>query len=378
MMRIVHQALRRDLGRARAALINTPPPSPRRQRAIARHLTWMMGFLRDHHRSEDEGLYPLVRKRDPAAVPLLDAMNADHEAVASAIAQVEAAARVVDSGDASGQTSQLMAALENLQQVLLPHLQREEDDMMPVVSSAISDAEWRALEQEYNLKPKSFMELGRDGHWLIDDLSPEDRQAVVGLVPAIPRFILLHGFATSYRHKTTACWGSPRRPSRRVQKSGQCEVHADADIGAVWHVVRDVSRVGEWSHECVGATLLGGATSATPGARFQGRNRQGIFRWGRQCEIVIAQPYQLVWRTIPTPLYPDSTEWTIQLYPSPGGTRIQQTFTVLRAPKPLDLLYGLIIPAHRDRTAALTDDLRRLGQLARRADPAAVSEVASA
>ena len=41
----------------------------------------------------------------------------------------------------------------------------------------------------------------------------------------------------------------------------------------MWEVVRDVGRVGEWSHECTGIAWLGGATGAAPGARFRGRNR---------------------------------------------------------------------------------------------------------
>ncbi len=133
---------------------------------------------------------------------------------------------------------------------------------------------------------------------------------------------------------------------------------------AVWEVVRDVTRVGEWSHECVGARWLGGATTATPGVRFRGRNRAGLFRWGRVCEILAAAPYELVWRTVPTALYPDSTRWTIRLHPEDGATRIEQTFTVLRAPKLLDALYARLIPPHQDRTAALTADLRRLGDVA--------------
>src|SRR5262249_24563633 len=83
----------------------------------------------------------------------------------------------------------------------------------------------------------------------------------------------------------------------------------EADVAAVWDVVRDVTRVGDWSHECVSATWLGDATAAAPGARFRGRNRAGIFRWGRRCEVISAQPYELVWRTVPTTLYPDSTVW---------------------------------------------------------------------
>ena len=45
------------------------------------------------------------------------------------------------------------------------------------------------------------------------------------------------------------------------------------------------------------------------------------------------------------------------------ATRIEQTFRVIRAPKVLDVVYATILPVHRDRSEALTDDLRRLGQV---------------
>ena len=68
-----------------------------------------------------------------------------------------------------------------------------------------------------------------------------------------------------------------------------------------------------------------------------------------------------MWRTVPTALYPDSSEWRITLDAVDDGTRISQHFRVLRAPKVLGVIYALLIPTHRDRTAALIDDLRRLG-----------------
>ena len=71
------------------------------------------------------------------------------------------------------------------------------------------------------------------------------------------------------------------------------------------------------------------------------------------CEVVSAEPYELVWRTVPTALSPDSTEWAIKLREDSQGTTIEQRFQVIRAPKVLDVLYALLIPSHRDRTAAL-------------------------
>jgi hypothetical protein len=154
--------------------------------------------------------------------------------------------------------------------------------------------------------------------------------------------------------------------TRRVQKQGRCEVHTNARIDTVWEVVRDVTRTGEWSHECVSVEWLADATEARPGARFRGRNRASVFRWGRVCEVVSAEPHEVVWRTVPTALSPDSTEWAIKLGEDGQGTTIEQRFQVIRAPKVLDVLYALLIPSHRDRTAALTDDLRRLGEVASR------------
>ena len=115
-------------------------------------------------------------------------------------------------------------------------------------------------------------------------------------------------------------------------------------------------------------TMAGPRRGLVPGARFRGRNRAGWARWSRTCEIVTADPpRQIVWRTVPTLLFPDSTQWRIRLEPTRDGrTLITQSFTVLRAPWLLDRLYARLIPAHQDRDARLAEDLARVGAAARR------------
>src|SRR4029079_14972878 len=75
-MRIVHDALRRDLARAGAALAEAPPAA--RTTAIGEHVAWMMDFLEIHHHGEDAGVWPVVRERDSRAVATLDALEAHH------------------------------------------------------------------------------------------------------------------------------------------------------------------------------------------------------------------------------------------------------------------------------------------------------------
>ena len=154
-------------------------------------------------------------------------------------------------------------------------------------------------------------------------------------------------------------------PQRRLTRSGRVDVSVDVPIEAVWRVIADVTRTGEWSHECTRVAWLGGATSAAPGARFRGRNRSGPWRWSRTCEVVsVDPPRSISWRTVPTWRFVDSTDWAIALEPVGSGTRIAQTFEVTRCPDWWEWLVVRLIKAHVDRSGALTDDLLRLGATA--------------
>ena len=150
-----------------------------------------------------------------------------------------------------------------------------------------------------------------------------------------------------------------------LARHGRTETVARAPAEAVWQIIADVTRVGEWSHECRGARLLGGARAAAPGVRFRGQNRSGLFRWSRSCVFTVVEPPRaLVWRTGGLWGRVDSTQWRIDLEPVADGTRIVQTYQVLRVAPGLDRVYWRLIKAHRDRRAALADDLDRLAALA--------------
>jgi hypothetical protein len=213
MMGIVHGALVRDLRRAHVALTTQPYPRARQSRALGEHVVWLMEFLHAHHTSEDEGLWPAVRAKNPAAGPLLDSLEADHRRIEPAAAALRSAGERYRATDDEQSRVGLVAAIDDLTAVLVPHLDREVDEAMPVVSATITHGEWRAIEQEHNLKPKSLSQLGFEGHWLLDGIDPAGRDVVVHTVPAVPRFILLHGFARSYRRRTAAVWQPDDTPA---------------------------------------------------------------------------------------------------------------------------------------------------------------------
>ena len=70
----------------------------------------------------------------------------------------------------------------------------------------------------------------------------------------------------------------------------EVETSVGANADAVYRAVADVTRMGEWSPECRGGRWVGGATTAVPGARFRGDNRNGVWRWSTSCTIVTADP----------------------------------------------------------------------------------------
>lgn len=63
----------------------------------------------------------------------------------------------------------------------------------------------------------------------------------------------------------------------------------DASPDAVYDLVADLSRMGEWSPECERVSWRGGATGAVKGARFIGWNRAGAVRWFTYGEVVAAE-----------------------------------------------------------------------------------------
>ena len=150
-----------------------------------------------------------------------------------------------------------------------------------------------------------------------------------------------------------------------LPRQGTATAEVAATPAQVWELLADVTRTGEWGHESQSGQWLEGATTAEPGARFQGRNRRGRTKWNRVCEVLEADaPHRISWRTVPSRIYNDSTRWTYELEPTEHGCRITQRFELLSIGPIMDRLFYALIPAHRDRSEALQADLVRLGEVA--------------
>ena len=143
------------------------------------------------------------------------------------------------------------------------------------------------------------------------------------------------------------------------------ETEVSASPGPVWTLLTDVTRVGEWSHECRAASWLVGDDRARVGARFAGKEPQR--RTALEASLrdhragargAVGLPHE---RRAPSRLHGVEVRARTDRL---GGSLVRQSFQVVRLPLVTELMILALLRPQRDRAAALRADLVRLGEVA--------------
>ena len=107
------------------------------------------------------------------------------------------------------------------------------------------------------------------------------------------------------------------------KSSASIEVRAVPEV--VWRLVADITRMGEWSPECVRAEWENGATGPAVGAHFHGYNQAGTFEWDVPAIVTECEPGRIFAFAVPrdgTPL----NHWRFEFASSSGGTTLTESF----------------------------------------------------
>ncbi len=139
---------------------------------------------------------------------------------------------------------------------------------------------------------------------------------------------------------------------------GEAAVRVDAAPEALYDLVTDVTRMGEWSPENVGGRWLDGAVGPGVGARFRGRNRRGVMRWTNTCRVTEAERGRVFTFVAPDVLGRPNTRWSYRFEPSGTGTEVTESFEMLRAMPGYVELFERIVIGVPDRRADLQRNLR--------------------
>lgn len=111
------------------------------------------------------------------------------------------------------------------------------------------------------------------------------------------------------------------------QETGSASVVIDASPEVAWDIVSDVTRMGEFSPECVRCEWTDGATGPEPGARFHGWNAVGTYEWDVNCEVREAERGKVFSFAAAPETGEHATIWTYTFEEADGGrTLLTESF----------------------------------------------------
>jgi hemerythrin-like domain-containing protein len=210
MNRIFHAALRRDLARVINVLADAKDHAPEQRAALAEQVGLVLDLLHHHHTGEDTGLWPLVRRRAPDLGTQLDTMEAEHASVTVLIVSTRAAARqYATTTDPLAIGRQLQLAVSQLSDVLLPHLDHEETEVMPRVMRALTNRDWSALSRGELRNWNSLALAGTGLVWMAAGLNQTQRALFNQQVSPIFQWLVDQRYGPAYRRRTALAFRVP-------------------------------------------------------------------------------------------------------------------------------------------------------------------------
>ena len=166
-----------------------PTPSPGRVTFLADHIDLVLGGLHSHHQDEDDLLYPKLIERAPEQAPMTEHVEHEHQVIATALDAASAACATWRQRPSAETGEALAAALDHLNKVVQPHLDDEEQKVVPLAAVTLTQREWDALGKAGISKvPRNKRPLALG--MMLDALDGEERAYMLKTVPAPMRMLL--------------------------------------------------------------------------------------------------------------------------------------------------------------------------------------------
>jgi iron-sulfur cluster repair protein YtfE (RIC family) len=190
IMLAAHEALRRDLAGLARAADRAVRRGPAQRAAVQRGWDVFQRQLHIHHTAEDELVWPALRERlaaSDAARSVLDAMEAEHEQIDPLLAAVSQAMAGGQPDGVDDDGDRLADTVDVLTMALHGHLAHEEKDALPLIGTALTVGEWRAVGRRIGVRnlrraPEMFA-------WMLDGATPEQAAAATGQLPPPARVL---------------------------------------------------------------------------------------------------------------------------------------------------------------------------------------------
>ncbi len=171
-MVLVHRVYRHMFGDAPGLVRGVAAGDVARAGIVGTHVRSIVESLHRHHHTEDELLWDTLEQRSPGCAMHVGLMRSQHAAVAELIEQVEAALPPWQETAGVTERDRVAALVEQIRAALEVHLGKEEELILPVAATTMSQQEWDRLgEHAQQDVPNSekLLQLG----WIVEALGPE-------------------------------------------------------------------------------------------------------------------------------------------------------------------------------------------------------------
>ncbi len=142
--------------------------------------------------------------------------------------------------------------------------------------------------------------------------------------------------------------------------TGSASIVIDRDPMAVFALITDVTRTGEWSPECTSGRWVGDAAGPAVGAKFEGDNAlviggMTVKRWTTTSEVTECVPGERF-----AFVAEEYTTWKYDLEPVGTGTRVTESFDFTTASATQRFLYETVARRPSSMVKGMRQTLERI------------------
>lgn len=142
-MALIHRLILHGFEQSREFVL--APGATERAGAVAEYIHFHLDGLHAHHSSEDELLWPALTERARLSAGLIRRMEAQHAGVHDAIETTRRELVAWTATPTEAGSESLATALSAVVDRLTEHLAEEERDVVPLIATHITQAEWDHL-----------------------------------------------------------------------------------------------------------------------------------------------------------------------------------------------------------------------------------------
>ncbi|GAA4558329.1 hemerythrin domain-containing protein [Planotetraspora kaengkrachanensis] len=187
-MVVIHRIFRRGFPQLADLIRRTAPGDVRRAAPIGEHAEFVLDGLHNHHATEDENIWPRLLERVAPGADLIGRMEAQHHVVAEHIEQARLLLPKWKAAPDAASGAELADTLHRLGEALGRHLDEEEAEILPLIRTHITGAEWREFgKRAFDKFPDSakLIALGQ----MLEVADPREAAMFFGTLPVPVRLI---------------------------------------------------------------------------------------------------------------------------------------------------------------------------------------------